>query len=310
MNGSSILPVRGLDTIYARGPGRGVVGDRDEKAMKSQLLIVPLLGFVGYSASALAQGAPPPPAPPAIAPPPSAPPPGPPPSAEPSAPPTIQLVQPQQPPAAPPPTIDLSTPPLSPAVQRTYHVHEGFYLRTSVGFGYYSASFNDGNRPNLDFRNHGGSMSLDLLLGGSPSPGVSIGGGLLFAPQFSAEYERDDDYRGDDVGERLGSHGGFSALIGPFIDGFPDVNKGWHLGGLIGMAGQSFQNVNANGGGTQRAVGIGGAAWFGYDFWVAGEWAIGPQLRVMGMRTGDTNPHEDISAFASSIDFGMSAVFN
>ena len=269
--------------------------------MKSKFLILPLLCFVGYSASALAQGAPPPSPPPVANPPTSSPPP--------EAPPTIQLVKPQEPPAAAPPKIDLRTEPVAKPEPRTYHYHEGFYLRASVGFGYYSASFNDGNRPNLDFRNHGGSMSVDLLIGGSPSPGVSIGGGLLLDPLLGADYDRDDDYVGND--NRLGSHGGFSTLIGPFIDGFPDVTRGWHLGGLIGFAAQSFQNVNATGGdATLRAAGIGGAAWFGYDFWVAGEWAIGPQFRMMGMRTSDTKSGENISAFARSFDFGISAVFN
>ncbi|HEY3254496.1 MAG TPA: hypothetical protein VGJ91_11120, partial [Polyangiaceae bacterium] len=255
------------------------------------------------SASAQAQQAPPP-APPPVAPPvAAAPPPAPPPpAAPPASPPTIQLVRPQEPPAAPPPKIDLSTEPVAAAVQRTYHFHEGFYLRASVGFGYYYGSFSDANRPNLDFNEHGGNMSLDLLIGGSPSPGVSIGGGLLVDPLFGAEYSRD--------GDQLGSHGGVSTLIGPFIDCFPDATKGWHLGGLIGFAGQSFQNVNASGDGRERAAGIGGAAWFGYDFWVAPEWAAGPQFRAMGARTSDTKSGENVSAFASSFDVGVSVVFN
>ena len=302
MNGASLLPVSGTDTYMGERRAR-CVGDRHEKAMKPQFLILPILCLVGYSVSASAQDAPPPgPPPPApSAPPPSAPP------AE-AAPPTIQLVQPQSPPAQSP-RIDLSTEAPSKPEPRTFHFHEGFYLRASVGFGYYSASFNDGNRSNLDFRNHGSSMSLDLLIGGSPSPGVSIGGGLLMDPLFGADYERDDDYRGGG-NDQLGSHSGYSTLIGPFVDGFPDATKGWHLGGLIGFAAQSFQNVNASGGGSQRAAGLGGAAWFGYDFWVAGDWAIGPQLRLMGMRTTDTKSNEDISAFASSVDFGVSVVYN
>jgi len=200
------------------------------------------------------------------------------------------------------PKIDLSTEPNATPVQRTYHFHEGFYLRASVGFGYYYGSFGDGNRPNSDFSAHGGTMSLDLLIGGSPSPGVSIGGGLLVDPLFGASFERND--------REVGSHAGVSTLIGPFIDAFPDATRGWHLGGLIGLAGQSFQNVNATGDGRQRAVGIGGAAWFGYDFWVAPEWAAGPQFRAMGMTTSDTHSGEDISAFASSFDVGVSVVFN
>ncbi|MET0794074.1 MAG: hypothetical protein ABW061_21310, partial [Polyangiaceae bacterium] len=174
-------------------------------------------------------------------------------------------------------------------VPRTYHVHEGFYVRTSVGFGTYKSSFTDNKRGSLEYSDDGGSMSLDLLIGGSPSPGVAVGGGVLLDPQF-------------------GKLGGASALIGPFIDGFPDVNKGWHLGGMVGLGVQSFMNVPIND--RQRALGVGGAFWFGYDFWVAGEWAIGPQVRVMGMRTNDSKSGEDVSAFARSISFGLSSVFN
>jgi hypothetical protein len=255
--------------------------------MKSKLLILSVLCF-SYSVSAAAQDAP------ATA---TPAPPGPPP-------PTIQLATPEQPPAAAPPKIDLSTEAPAKAVQRTYHFHEGFYLRASVGFGYYYGSFSDRSRSNSDFTEHGGTMALDLLIGGSPAPGISIGGGLLVDPLFGMSYERN--------GREVGNHGGVSTLIGPFIDAFPDATRGWHLGGLIGFAGQSFQNINVNpnSGDRQRSVGVGGAAWFGYDFWVAPEWAAGPQFRAMGMTTSSTKSGEDIAAFASSFDVGVSVVFN
>src|SRR5450432_3999029 len=186
-----------------------------------------------------------------------------------AAPATIESATPTQPalPAAPPESkITLDTAPVAPQVQRTYHLHQGFYLRSSVGFGDYHASFSDGNRQNQNFDEQGNSLSLDLLIGGSPSPGISIGGGLLLEPLFGADYDRS--------GTGLGSHGGSSTLIGPFIDGFPDATRGWHLGGLIGLAAQSFQNVNNSTGKTATAAGLGGSVWFGYDFWVAGEWAV------------------------------------
>jgi hypothetical protein len=210
--------------------------------------------------------------------------------------------RPAAPAAPPPPRISLETEPLQPPVQRKFHLHEGFYLRTSLGFGDYRASFSDGKNSNLDFSEHGDTMTLDLLIGGSPSPGVSIGGGLLLEPLFGSDYNRN--------GSGTGDHGGFSTLVGPFIDGFPDATKGWHLGGLIGLAAQSFQNVNATGSSSAHAAGLGGAAWFGYDFWVAGEWAIGPQLRLMAMRTSDTKSSDDVSAWARSFTIGVSAVFN
>lgn len=213
--------------------------------------------------------------------------------------PTIQLTKPQEPPAPARPQIDLSTEPLAKPVQRTYHFHEGFYLRASVGFGYYYGSFSDGNQPNVDFNEGGGTMSLDLLIGGSPSPGVSVGGGLMVDPLFGSDSEH---------GNGVGSYGRYSWLVGPFVDAFPDATKGWHLGGLIGFAGQSFDSLDSSG--KRRGAGIGGAAWFGYDFWVAKEWAVGPQFRVMGARTSSTKSGEDVSAFASSFDVGISAVFN
>src|SRR5450755_4538248 len=157
-------------------------------------------------------------------------------------------------PTPPPPRISLETPPVAAAVHRTYHMHEGFYVRTSLGFGDYRASFTDNHRNNQNFTEHGNTIALDLLIGGSPSPGVSIGGGLLLEPLFSADYDRNGS----------GSHDGFATLVGPFIDGFPDATKGWHLGGLIGFGAQSFQDVNAASGTTTSAGGLGGAAWFGY----------------------------------------------
>lgn len=241
--------------------------------MKAHLLLFVALSMVGFAESARAED----PAP-------------------------IQLATPARPAAPVAPPINLDTPTVGRPVQRTFHLHEGFYLRSSVGFGDYHASFSDGNRANQDFTEQGNSLSLDLLIGGSPSPGVSIGGALLLEPLFGADYRR--------YGNGVGSHGGFSALLGPFIDGFPDATKGWHLGGMLGLATQSFQNVNATAGKTTGAGGLGGAAWFGYDFWVGSEWAIGPQLRFMAMRTSETKSGDDISAWARSFSLGMSAVFN
>ncbi|HEY4157227.1 MAG TPA: hypothetical protein VGM29_03985 [Polyangiaceae bacterium] len=205
---------------------------------------------------------------------------------------------------APDEKITLTTAPL-PAQSiehRSYHVHDGFYLRMSVGFGDFRSSYTDNNRQNANYSGRGNSMSLDLLVGGSPSPGISIGGGLLVDPLFGVDYQRN--------GLGVGSHGGTSVLVGPFFDGFPDASRGWHLGGLIGVGAQSYQNVNTTGSKSSTARGLGGAAWFGYDFWVAGEWAVGPELRLMGQRSNDTRSGEDVSAWARSFTLGVSGVFN
>lgn len=281
--------------IYRRDRDPSNWGGAGGKNMKAYLLFVVPTCLLAHAAAALAQDAP-------VTTPAPASQPAPPlePSAPPASPPQINLTKP--PPANAGPSINVRTAPVSAPIQRKYHFHEGFYLRASVGFSDYRASYSDGNRNDRDFDEHASGMALDLLIGGSPSPGISIGGGILLNPLFGHHYERG--------GVELGSHGGYATLIGPFVDGFPDPTRGWHVGGMIGIAGQSFQNVNATGNDSHTAAGIGGAAWFGYDFWVADEWGIGPQLRLMGMRTSDTKSGEDVAAFARSFTLGMSVVFN
>ncbi len=181
--------------------------------------------------------------------------------------------------------MDLSTAANGPAVPRTYHVHEGFYLRATVGLSFYKSSFTDNKRGGAEYTDSGSSLPLDVLVGGSPNPGLVIGGAGLT-----------DQQAGDNI------------LLGPFIDGFPAVNKGWHLGGAIGLGLQSFRNTAVDE--RQFTHGVGGALWFGYDFWTAGEWAIGPQVRFLGLRTKDTQSGEDVSVFTRSISFGLSGVYN
>jgi hypothetical protein len=199
------------------------------------------------------------------------------------------------------PAISLETPPPQPRVQRTYHMHDGFYLRSGVGFGSYHSSFADGAAGAPDFDGDGGSMAISLLLGGAPSPGLTLGGGLIVEQLLSKRYER----RGVDVGDQFMT----GVLIGPFVDGYFRPNGGFHLGGMIGIAGQNFQDVNSPDEETTQSAGLGCAAWFGYDFWVAPEWSIGPELRLMGMRTGDTRGDGDIAAWARSVTLGVAVVY-
>src|SRR5262245_44705141 len=84
------------------------------------------------------------------------------PSAEP-APSKIQLTKPK-------PMIDLATPePMGPE-GRTFHEHDGFYVRVNAGLGtLLSASAGADNGP--DVEGSGLTLSYDLRLGYAPSPG-------------------------------------------------------------------------------------------------------------------------------------------
>lgn len=265
------------------------------RLLVSSALTAALTGFaVPIPALARTQATPPDAVTPAPTPPPS------PVETDPAPPATMNLSTPAPPPPASPPSgpsaplgrIDLTTTAPAPPVQRSYHVHDGFYARASVGFGSLSASFDDGAPGNDDLTGSGTTMGFDLLLGGSPSPGIAIGGGLLAQGAFSTELERDGYSEDRSISV---------VTLGPFIDGFPDSNRGWHFGGLLGVSAVSVEDSSADG--VSETMGFGGAAFFGYDFWVAEEWSVGPLLRFSGTLTRDDDGNVDAATFSTVLSF-------
>jgi len=202
----------------------------------------------------------------------------------------------QLPPADPPQgKIDLTTQAPAPPVTRSYRLHDGFYTRASMGFGPIGASLDDGDPSGRDLEGSGTAFGFDLMIGGSPSPGVAIGGALLVQAAVSADVDRGGGTPSEDRN--------FSSLIiGPFIDGFPMANKGFHLGGTLGLAALDFE------GGGGDTAGFGGAAWVGYDFWVAEEWSVGPLFRLGGTLT--TNDDDDLDASSMSALFLFTALYH
>jgi hypothetical protein len=195
------------------------------------------------------------------------------------------------------PTIDLSTPPPPEPVGREYHYHDGFYLRVSGGLGtFLTASADAGD---VSFDSDGLTLSMEALIGGSPGPGFAIGGGVLADLQLSGDWELEDGV-GSDSADLV------SVLIGPFADGYPSPNGGWHFGGLLGLASVSFQQPGGDDG--SNAIGVGGAAWAGYDFWVAPEWSLGGSLELKALRATNSDDDLTISAVATTLNF--SVLFN
>ncbi len=170
-------------------------------------------------------------------------------------------------------SIDLRPEAPSAPVARSYRVHDGFYVRGGVGFGWTSATFDYEDRATGDLSTESFDFGFDLLVGGSPTPGLTLGGAFFFDAIFAADFES----RGRSVGSRdLGV-----VVFGPFIDAFPDPKGGWHLGGAIGLAGVQDQKTE------KETNGIGAVIWGGHDFWVGGEWSIGPLARLGGTVTRD-----------------------
>lgn len=157
------------------------------------------------------------------------------------------------------PKMDLSVAPPAPSIQRSAYVHEGFYLRFGVGPG---VMWSNLSREGASSSAAGFALAGDVMVGGSPSPGLALGIGALTTTGVGMDF-------GD------GSVGQFSFLVGPFFDAFPNNRKGFHLGAEAGFAGSTLDALSG-------AYGGGAAAWIGYDEWVAPDWGVGGALRGGG----------------------------
>jgi hypothetical protein len=166
---------------------------------------------------------------------------------------------------------------------RTHHVHDGFYFRADVGVAYGATSVTSDNTEHDDYDVNGFGLAVDLMIGGSPSPGLAIGGGLTFSGF------------GQDGGSGM-------SLLGVFVDGFPDANGGWHLGGMLGFSGVGATKTERYD--DFQGGGFGVAAWVGHGFWVADDWSFGPLLRFNGGIARDASEEDEADSFVLS-----SAVF-
>lgn len=217
--------------------------------------LVSLLAFLAPG-TALAEPDPVPPASPAPPTPPAAPP-APPapraPSADTSAV-TAPLPVPTPSPPVPP------SPPASPCVEPPgAHVHDGFYFRLAEGYGYTSIT-GDGPSGRTDVS--GGGLATTLLIGGTPAPGLVVGGGFHFSTA-------DGSLRGGP--RNSGAVSGLAPTLGPFVDWYPDPKNGWHVGLLAGLGGTSLGDGPVSEASTTFASTLFG----GYDAWIGPEWSLG-----------------------------------
>lgn len=198
------------------------------------------------------------------------------------------------------PGTDTGAPP--PLVPRADHYHDGFYLRMSAGLGAFDTrSTADGISASATVM--GAGPALDVLAGGTPLPGLVVGGGLLtqMAASPSVAYS----------GARVdGLANGASKevttwMAGPMIDVFPDPSGGLHLGGLLGLADLGLQDAAGN-----HARGVGMSVWAGYGFWAATQWSLGGLVRLSAIGTGRSIGTGATQYDVSDGTFAITAMFS
>ncbi len=96
-----------------------------------------------------------------------------------------------------------------------------------------------------------------------------------------------------------------AVVVGPFLDWYPNPTSGFHLGGMFGVAALGLQGDD-----NEMSVGVGATLSAGYDFWVANQWSIGPELRLMKMGSNRQINRQTFLESTSGIQLTLSVVYH
>ncbi|MEZ4372486.1 MAG: hypothetical protein R3B07_16795 [Polyangiaceae bacterium] len=150
--------------------------------------------------------------------------------------------------------------------------HDGFYFSAAVGAGYLSSSVDDDFAGTSDPSLSGFGFAAMLLFGGTPAPGLVVGGGSMGGHFPTPEVEQG--------GAKFDSQDDLAlSLTGAFVDYYFNPKSGFHALGMLGFAALS------PGGDADLATGWGAALGVGHDWFVSEEWSLGVMGRLQYLST-------------------------
>jgi hypothetical protein len=168
------------------------------------------------------------------------------------------------------------------------HNHDGFYLRMSIGGGYMHDSVTYGTTPSVTYKLSGGAIAFDILVGGTPVPGLVFGGGIIGAVAPNPRVKEGN------VGTSTSSNVDLNlAMVAGFVDWYPNPREGFHLQGLLGIAGVSTTDRNGDSTNNRNPAGIGLGIGVGYEWWVGNQWSIGVLGRLLYAHATATETYFD-----------------
>lgn len=191
--------------------------------------------------------------------------------------------------------------------------HDGFYLRMAVGVGYFlgrarPADVSDQLADDLEVGISGVSIPVEFAIGGTPTPGLVIGGGAYGIHLPSGTYKAG---HGDKTLSESADYGSAS-LLAPFIDVYPNPRQGFHFQVAAGYAvanpGKSDKIVDT----TLSGGGFGAMAGLGVEGWVGPQWGMGMLARVqyMSVELKDSDDKNKTDFIALTPSLLMSATFH
>jgi hypothetical protein len=169
-------------------------------------------------------------------------------------------------------------PPPAPTENATAYNHDGFFFRMGFGLAYASAPLEiDGNDAGSA---KGVGVSVEFLFGGTPAPGIVIGGGVIGHNFPDVTLENDE-------GEEAPFDASLSfTTIDVFLNLYPDPKQGFQVQALLGIGfaevlnedGDSvFEDVADENVFVGPVVGAG----VGYEGFVGQQWSLGVMGRIL-----------------------------
>jgi hypothetical protein len=155
---------------------------------------------------------------------------------------------------------------------------------------------------------HGATAGLDVLIGGTPGPGLVIGGGVFLSGYIDpASTSKGPAFTNLAKG---GENGSGLIMIGPIIDVFPNPYGGLHFGGTVAVAASSLKGFD-----DKNSIGPGLGFWVGYMGWMSSEWSAGGLLKFQGAWTrrqaeDEAGTRLDVSDTNSNVQLMFSATYH
>jgi hypothetical protein len=184
--------------------------------------------------------------------------------------------------------------------------HDGFYLRMGIGVGRLAASFSADDSTQLGGSVDGalahGALVGELGIGGTPAPGLVIGGSISFSGTNDVT-THDLSVNGATVSD-LSHQNASMGLFGPMVDYYIDPKLGWHVQGVLGLAWVNVSEGIRDGRpvtSKHNAGGLGFSVGGGWEGWVGKQWSMGALLRLT-YASAETNPDQNVPRGSAPVE--------
>lgn len=166
--------------------------------------------------------------------------------------------------------------------------HDGFYVRFATGLGVYDELARSEEVERFDGRlrikARGFAVARELAFGGTPYPGLVVGGGVYEVQVVTSSVTMNRDDSEIDLSKNVAPESRALSILGVFVDRYFVPSAGLHIQAALGMANQYGVRVDGDAfnQGEYSPFGPGGIIGLGYETWLTDQWSLGVLARFAG----------------------------